>query len=397
MTLSEQHDVTVITDVTRREQVERYPASSIPPSLKIMYFRPLLLTRFPLNGWTAQLVYSIWQYMLYPYAARLHRKEQFDIAIHVTYGVFRHPSFLGLLRIPFLFGPLGGGEDAAWALKRSIRGRERIKEGVRAALNVLAKINPALWVSYASATLILVKTRETRRALPFPYRARTIIHREIGIHAPTGIAPRERGPGDALEVLFVGRLLGWKGAHLAVRAVAMAIQEGTDCRLTIVGRGPYRAELERAIDSANARKAIRLIDHLPQQDLFALYRAAHCFLFPSLHDSSGNVVLEAQAYGLPVVCLDLGGPPTLVTPESAFVLTVKGKTERDVIGDLSDALRRIASDEPARLAMATAALEHSRRMTWHSCVYDALRLLDSHLASMRTPGKSSHQSPGIRK
>ena len=48
-----------------------------------------------------------------------------------------------------------------------------------------------------------------------------------------------------------------------------------------------------------------------------LYRRHHALLYPSLHDSSGNVVLEALFHGLPVVCLDLGGPAEIVDPRAA--------------------------------------------------------------------------------
>lgn len=375
--LAKSHEVTVITDASRRVLIQPHLTSGTIPNLRVVYFRPNLLKRIPLNAWTAQILYSVWQYMLYPFAKKLHRTERFDLAIHVTYGVFRHPSFLGFLGVPFLYGPLGGGEDAPWMLKHGIRGREKTKEVIRALLNSAARINPALWIAFSKATLILVKTRETRDALPRPYRSRAVVHREIGVTVPHDAGPTGRRPGEGLHVLFVGRLLGWKGAHLAIKAIEMAIRQGTQCRLTIVGRGSYLGELVRLINALDAHKSVQVIDHMPQQELFSLYRTAHCFLFPSLHDSSGNVVLEAQAYGLPVVCLDLGGPPTLVTAESAFVIATRGKTESAVVGDLCNALGSLANDEQKRLSMAAAALANARRMTWESCVGEALALLSA--------------------
>jgi glycosyltransferase involved in cell wall biosynthesis len=116
----------------------------------------------------------------------------------------------------------------------------------------------------------------------------------------------------------------------------------------------------------------------------------HCFLFPSLHDSSGNVVLEAQANGLPVICLDLGGPATLVTPETACVVKTRGLDESDVVRRMAEALEKLASDENLRMAMARSALiRAATSMTWESRVYGALALLEVGRAhSLASPRKT---------
>jgi glycosyltransferase involved in cell wall biosynthesis len=66
--------------------------------------------------------------------------------------------------------------------------------------------------------------------------------------------------------------------------------------------------------------AVGFIQTIPQEQLFDLYRDHDLLIFPSLHDSGGFVVLEALAHGLPVVCLDLGGPKEIVTPDSGVVI-----------------------------------------------------------------------------
>src|SRR5512143_3015529 len=141
--LGKHNEVTVITDVTRRALVE---AAGVvpPPNVRVEYYRPALLRSMPLNSTTAQLLYTLWQFGLLGFARRLQREQGFDLAIHCTYGVFRHPSFLGYIGIPFVFGPVGGGEDAPLALKRSIHGREKLKELLRSLLNMAALFDPFL-------------------------------------------------------------------------------------------------------------------------------------------------------------------------------------------------------------------------------------------------------------
>lgn len=374
--LGKQHEVTVVTDVTRRMLVEA-DGVQLPPNVRVVYFRPAWLRAMPLNSATAPLLYTLWQFGLLGFARRLQREQGFDLAIHCTYGVFRHPSFLGYLGIPFVFGPVGGGEDAPLALKRSIRGREKIKELLRSQLNKAALFDPFLWAAYAKATLILTKTEDTRQALPWPFRRQAIVYPEIGIDAPAGIQLQRRQPGEPLRVLFAGRLLGWKGAHLAIRAVARAAAQGVPIEFTLLGKGPFEPVLRKVATEAGLQDCIRWVSQMPQQELFALYRRMHCFLFPSLHDSSGNVVLEAQANGLPVVCLDLGGPATLVTRDTAMVVTTHGRGEAGVVQGLADALGKLAGDEDRRLTMARAAIMHSgSSMSWENRVRGVLTLVE---------------------
>lgn len=373
--LAKHHQVTVVTDVTRRELVEA-GGVQIPENVEVVYYRPAWLRFIPLNSSTAQILYTLWQFGLLGFARGLNRDRGFDLAIHATYGVFRHPSFLGYLGIPFVFGPLGGGEDAPLVLKRSIRGHEKIKELLRTVMNRAALFDPFLWAAYARASLILVKTEDTRRALPWPFRCRAVVYPEIGFDAPDKVIPAARRKDEPLRILFAGRLLGWKGAHLAIRAVARAMDRGLDIEFTLLGKGPFEPELRRVAIEAGVHDRIRWIGQLSQQDLFALYRSMHCFLFPSLHDSSGNVVLEAQANGLPVICLDLGGPATLVAPDAAIVVDTQGRNEGGVVNELAKAVERLATDEASRFEMGKAAITNVReKMTWNDRVYGALALL----------------------
>lgn len=370
------HDVTVVTDATRRASVEA-DGVHLPPNVRVVYFRPAWLRRMPLNSATAPLLYTLWQFGLLRFARGLQRERGFDVVLHSTYSVFRHPSFLGYLGIPFVFGPLGGGEDAPLALKRSIHGREKIKELLRSLLNKAALVDPFLWAAYRRATLILVSTEQTRRALPWLYRKRAVVYPNLGVDASLDVEPRARLENEPLRILFAGRMLGWKGVHLAIRALAEARQNGAAVELTLVGRGPYEHVLRQLAVSLGIEQYTYWLGHRPQAELFALYRSMHAFIFPSLHDSGGTVVLEAQANGLPIICLDLGGPASLVTDDTAMVVETRGQNEAGVVHGLADALMTLANNEDRRMAMARAAIAHARAgMSWENRVHGALALVE---------------------
>jgi glycosyltransferase involved in cell wall biosynthesis len=378
--LARGHEVTVITDPSRAAKVAAASQAALAEGLSIVYWRPRWLRRVPLNARTAHLMYLAWQFGLLFRARRLHLAQPFDMALHLTYGVFRHPCFLGYLGIPFVLGPVGGGEDVPWALKKSLPMREKAKELLRGVANAVARIDPFLWLALRRTSLILAKTGSTRDALPAMWRAKTVVFPEIGIDSDANRAVLRRAPDEPMRILFVGRLLGWKGVHLALRAVSLARAAGVNLEFTIVGSGPCNGGLRKlASELGLGPEVVRWHAHMPQQQLFSVYASSHCFLFPSLHDSSGNVVLEAQSFGLPVVCLDCGGPRELVTARSARLVSTTGSSETSVALGLCDALIELANDEPARSAMAASAIEHVREMSWQARVQAGMSIIRDRL------------------
>jgi len=371
------HEVVVLTDSTREVNIAKELRVSPVPNLTVVCYRPAWLKHIPLNSKTAQLLYSAWQYSLLPFARKLHKAHEFDLIIHLTYGVFRHPSFLGFVGPEFVFGPVGGGEDAPWSLKKSLPATEKFKEIIRSCLNALARYNPFLRLALGRATLILSKTEDTRQALPKRLQHKTFVFPEIGIDTSNthSQAINQRDESKPLEVLFAGRMLGWKGAHLAIRACAAALNRGLPIHLTMVGNGPLLLWLKTLALKLGINNHVTWIGHIPQQELFALYRQMHCFLFPSLHDSSGNVVLEALSFGLPIVCLDIGGPVTLVNSDCASVISTANVNEQELVESMATALERLALNEEFRLSQIRAAFLKARTMSWCSRVTGVLDLV----------------------
>ena len=147
----------------------------------------------------------------------------------------------------------------------------------------------------------------------------------------------------------MGRLLGLKGAHFAIRAVAEALRRHLPVEFIIVGQGPYKVELRQVAQRVGVADRIRWISHMPQQELFSLYQTMHCLLFPSLHESGGSIALEVQAKGLPVVCLGIGGPTALTTPEATMQIDVHGLNEEAVVQQLADAIETVCGDKSRRV------------------------------------------------
>jgi Glycosyl transferases group 1 len=330
----------------------------------------------------------LWQAVAVNVARNLHAKVRFDAVHHLTWGGVRAPTFLGSLGVPLIVGPLGGGETSPRLLREEFHFKARLTETIRDLSNMTITLNPLVRCGLNDASVIFVKTPETLRLLSPAMQKKTVQFIEVGLRGPQPPTPDRRG--NPLRLLFAGRLLYWKGAHIAIRAFAEVARRLPDVRLTIVGKGEEQFRLKAAAARHNLGSKIDFIPWLPQQELFGLYRSHDLFVFPSLHDSSGGVVFEALWFGLPVVCLDIGGPKQIVTSDAGIVISTAGRNTAQVAAAMADEIFDVLNS-PSRLsALAFGASTRARQFMLPSRVAKFYDLAAEFIARLKCGANSCH-------
>jgi glycosyltransferase involved in cell wall biosynthesis len=370
------HDVVVLSRAMGRQTIESYLATHAEPSIRFAYHdlpRPwALLYKLPLGNYA---YYVLWQHSAAALAMRLHRSEEFDRVQHITWGSFRVPSFMGRLGIPFTFGPVGGGEDTPPKLRSGLGTIGRIWDALRRLS--IAVTAPAMQSTYASASEIVTTTNETLNALPREHRHKAWSRQAVGIdselarqHRDYSAMPRETGQreNERLELLFVGRLLPWKGVHLALKALAQLGASAERAHFTVIGGGRDMHRLRRLATRLNVDTKVTWMGWKPREEVIGLYSRFDLFLFPSLHDSGGMAVLEAMAFGLPVLCLDLGGPALAVNDRCGKVIATAGRDEVSVVDSIADFLREMIDGRAALAGLSQAARAQAATLTWQANV-----------------------------
>ncbi len=322
----------------------------------------------------------LWQRSALSYARPLHRQLRFDAVHHVTWAGIRAPTFLGALKAPLIIGPIGGGETSPAALRDELGARGRLLEIIRDLSSTTITMNPVTSPGLKRASIIFVQTCATQNLFVGALREKTVIFTPLGIsRLPSGCHPRTwRGP---LKFLCAARLLYWKGMHIAIRAFAEVVRKMPGARLTIVGEGRERPRLEQAAKRCGLQDQIAFVPRVPQAELFDLYQSHDVLLFPSLHDAGGFVVLEALSYGMPVVCLDLGGPKDLVTPNCGIVIETRKRNTDEVakamaeeILGLGAAPSRLAALSEGAIARAAEFLVSDRVKKFYEIVEDRIKV-----------------------
>ena len=296
--------------------------------------------------------YYAWQITALGLARRLHAEVGFDVAHHVTYAGFRFPSFLLGLDVPFVWGPVGGGAQAPLRFTPAFGFRNTLIQVARGLSNALAKFDPLLWLTARRASLIVADSPETLAALPFGSADKVVLESQDGLHA-NEVPQRKGGEGESLRAAYIGRLLYWKGVHLGIEAVAEARQTRGDVTFTLIATGAEEERLRDRAKRLGIEEAITFAGPMPRQEALQMLAEHDCLLFPSFQDSGGPfAVLEAMEAGLPVVCLNMGGPALTVTDETGIRVEVKNHDQ--VVRDLAAALLRLAEDADLRESMGAA-------------------------------------------
>jgi glycosyltransferase involved in cell wall biosynthesis len=165
--------------------------------------------------------------------------------------------------------------------------------------------------------------------------------------------PGSGANGTEIRLLYVGRISREKDLDVLAAAYDKVRQAGHPVKLYLVGLGPYSEALAAALPDAV------FLGYLTGEPLAKAYASADIFVFPSTTDTFGNVVIEAQASGLPAIVSDLGGPRELVADGISGLVTKAHDVE-----DVARAINLLVGDQKMRARMGEKARQSVVDRSW---------------------------------
>jgi len=302
-------------------------------------------------AWTLATAMSIPSYYWFEhlfwkrFAAEL-RGGAWDIVHRVTPLSPTVPSLvasrLRRIGVPFMVGPLNGG--VPWP-REFVKARWQEREWlsyVRGAYQLL----PGSRSMRDSSSAIVVGSRATLQQLGKRWSEKAVYIPENGIRMDRFGEPVARPPTTPLRIVFVGRLVPYKGADMLIESCAGLLKAGK-VQLEIVGDGPQRALLERMVTEQGLSGGVTFAGWLNQAEVAARFSRSHVLGFPSVREFGGGVVLEAMASGVVPVVVDYAGPSELVTPATGYLVQ---------LGPRQDLVRRLR-EQFENLVQAPEAIE----------------------------------------
>lgn len=316
--------------------------------------------------------YHHWQRLALPLVRELHARECFDLVHQVTVNTFREPSYAWQLGIPFLWGPVGGSQNFPARFLSLLPPKEAAKEAARGVANRLSlRFKPRVRKAAEAAAYILASNSTNQRDYQEAW------DRPVDCLLETGLAvvpeadrarfherleQHQRGEQlRPLRLLWSGELQTRKALPILLRALVQ-VRSQASFTLTVLGDGAQRDLWQAETQRLGLADLVQFRGRLPFAEAVAAMNQADLFCFTSLRDTSGNVVLEALAAGVPVVCFDHQGAGDMVSASCGVKLPVI--TPAQAIRDWGNTLVELAADPARLLRLSEGITEQARKFLW---------------------------------
>jgi glycosyltransferase involved in cell wall biosynthesis len=224
---------------------------------------------------------------------------------------------------------------------------------------------------YKSCDIVLAPSRHTQKEI-----AQYVKGKAFGLSRPgvdtDSFHPRKRDESfrktlqDKIILLFAGRVTLEKNIHFLKDVYVTLRRRHSHIHLFIAGDGELRKRLRQELGND-----VTAPGFLYGEDLYRAFASSDIFVFPSITDTLGLVVLEAQASGLPVVVMDQGGPKEVMEDGKTGFLC-----KSNVVDDCAEKVERLITDPRMRERMGKAARILAERFTWDQAFDGLLKVYE---------------------
>jgi glycosyltransferase involved in cell wall biosynthesis len=317
---------------------------------------------WPLQHALSYPIYGGFNRQVYQRYARRVMQKEYDLVHAMTPILPRYPVKLieACREVPFLMGPVNGGVPFPEGFADVAR-----KEFARFNfLRIFTRILPGYAGTYKKADRVLAGSTYTMNMLKDMFG----IDNHISLFYENGIlnefigAPR-KSTGEKLQLLFVGRLVPYKGADMAIEAMTrLDDRVRSQVHFTIVGDGSEKENLEKQTRNLGLDQVITFTGWVDQNETARYYKKSDVFCFPSVREFGGAVALEAMASGLPCIVADHAGLGEYVTEETGFKISPVSREY--LIDELARKILVLFENRELIHQMSVKAIERVKEFEW---------------------------------
>ena len=358
------HEVWVMTRPDNLVRIEQYLKSQCLQNLHfIPVAYPFWMNRPGMWGTPYKKIqYLAWLKQVYDVALQLDKEHKFDVVHHLTMASLQGGSWLWRLNKPFIIGPVGGGQKAPTAFKDYFLDGW-VREALRSFIfNRLVLLNPLLRKTFSQTDLVLATNQETVKL------ARQLGARRVELFLDGGLppeyfssAPPNRMNCQKLRLLWVGQIIPRKGLLLALEALSK-VSPSIPFKLTIIGSGFLDHYVSGWVKNFGLEGKVDFRGRIPWIEVRNAYLNSDVFLFSSLRDSYGTVMLEAMSQALPLITLNHHGARDFVPAHAGIKVPVTNPSE--TVSALAQAVEYMYKNPKKRLEMGKIAYDFAKKQSW---------------------------------
>ena len=343
----------VITRANNQASIEAHLPNELKNNIIFHYYdAPSFIRQLKKRAKRLYFYYFVWQIGIIPIVRHIIKTERIDYTMHLTFGSMWMPTFLPFFSTSFIWGPIGGGDCEPRPFLKLLPFKQKVIQSFRYVMNALSFMHPGVMFAAYRAKVILARTPNTARAIPNCFRAKvqTILETAMEDSVFEHKCVYQLND-DVVRMITTGRLLPNKNIVTAVKSLEY-IPKDYRVKLTIIGSGYQRREIEETAKRIGRSQDVVIIDELPREEVLAAVEKSDIFLFPSLREGGSWSLMEAMAIGLPVICLDWAGMAIITDDNCAIRIPVSNPEQMPK--DMAAAIITLIKNPGLREAMGKA-------------------------------------------
>lgn len=352
--MAKDNELYVITRKNDKEKIEDNIPDSLSSNLHFIYYDTCdLLKKVKNKEKGLYLYYWFWQIGIIPLIRKLMRENTFDYSMHLSFGSLWMPTFLPFFKVPFIWGPVGGGDGVPKTFLNTLPIKHRIIQTFRYALINTSFINPLVAIPSKRAKLILCRTENNVLAIPRKYREKAKVVLETAMEMEVFSHKRSYKSHDEIVFIVTGRIVAFKNIKMAVEAFYEVTKVIPKSKFIIIGKGQEKEKIQKYICDKGIEDKVEILNQIDRSEVLSKLEYADIYVFPSLREGGSWSLMEAMAVGLPVICFSWTGMDIITDDKSA--IKIKPTNYKENLEEFKDAMICLATDPERRIKMGKMA------------------------------------------
>ena len=349
----------VITRANNREVIGKELRNNPDPNLHFIYYDvPRWLSFWKKRTRGLYLYYLLWQIGAYRIAIKLNKQQKFDIVHHLTFGNLWLPTFMSFLPVPFIWGPIGGGEQVPKVFRQDYDIKARLKEIMRDVIVSSLKFNLLFLYTSRKARLIIAKTSDTAKRIPDQSQNKVIVTTDVAIDPK--VFKKKDNNNSELKIIAVGRLDPWRGFDLLIRALSSIAKANNKFKLFILGEGSDRKRLQLICKNEHLKNRVVFTGQVDREQYLEYMARSSIFVNPCLKEGGVTVLFDALTFGLPVICMDVAGASEII--DETCGIKIQPISPEQTVRDLAESLLTLVRNPELREKMGERGKERVKEL-----------------------------------
>lgn len=373
--MSKENDLTVLYGMSDNHMgethtLDKFLKENSFPHVRFIKIKPNKLAN--LLNWPNRhnfLVYTFyyafaeWQKCAYKMAKNLIQNEHFDLIHNVGPIGYREPGYLWKLGLPYVWGPVGGANNAPWQLMKHMPLTGKLKQTFRNVANTIQFYTKCRLKKALKATdILMTATSENQRKFLKVHHKKSICIPENCITGNITLDESKFNNPFYYHLIVIGTLDARKSVGILLEALTQ-VHYRDRLRLDIVGDGPLKETLQRYAISHDINNIITWHGQLPRQKAIQVFNSAHLHVVTSVSEGNPTTIWEAMSFGVPTMSFDHCGMHDTLCSRCGILIPIVENYE-DCVAAIAQNINQLLEHPERFRQLAQGTVECAQSYTW---------------------------------